>query len=146
MINLICVVQDHDYGDYNELTGLNRTIVPFLACGDLSGYDADQSYPLIEADADKTSSDKTGVESAAAAAAAGSEEVAYKYHGKPLFISFYVFKTSIYLELQTLRKLLSVLDSEFCSPSEIYCSRSTCMHKETRVCVYKHRLDAYIYT
>ena len=30
----------------NEITGSNRVIVPFVACGDLSGYDADQSYPL----------------------------------------------------------------------------------------------------
>jgi tRNA (cytidine32/guanosine34-2'-O)-methyltransferase len=39
-------MQDHHYGPSNELVGLNRIIVPFLACGDLSGYDADQSYPL----------------------------------------------------------------------------------------------------
>jgi hypothetical protein len=30
----------------NALTGPNRVIVPFLACGDLSGLDSDQSYPL----------------------------------------------------------------------------------------------------
>lgn len=30
----------------NALTGPNRAIVPFLACGDLSGLDSDQSYPL----------------------------------------------------------------------------------------------------
>lgn len=34
------------YGDGNELTGPNRVIVPFVACGDLSGFDADQSYSL----------------------------------------------------------------------------------------------------
>lgn len=34
------------YGAGNELTGPNRVIVPFLACGDLSGFDADQSYSL----------------------------------------------------------------------------------------------------
>ncbi|CAM6092935.1 unnamed protein product [Calypogeia fissa] len=28
------------------LEGPNKIIIPFLACGDLSGYDADQSYPL----------------------------------------------------------------------------------------------------
>ncbi|CAI5537523.1 unnamed protein product [Closterium sp. Naga37s-1] len=28
------------------LDGPDRLFVPFLACGDLSGYDADQSYPL----------------------------------------------------------------------------------------------------
>ncbi len=32
----------------NELTGSNRVIVPFVTCGDLSGYDADKSYPLEE--------------------------------------------------------------------------------------------------
>ena len=25
---------------------MNRVIVPFLACGDLSGYDSDKTYPL----------------------------------------------------------------------------------------------------
>jgi tRNA (cytidine32/guanosine34-2'-O)-methyltransferase len=30
----------------NPLHGPGRVIVPFLACGDLSGFDADQSYPL----------------------------------------------------------------------------------------------------
>ena len=33
-------------GPLNELTGVNRVIVPFLACGDLSGYDSDKTYPL----------------------------------------------------------------------------------------------------
>ena len=37
---------DHNYGVKNEMTGSNRMIVPFVACGDLSGFDADQSYPL----------------------------------------------------------------------------------------------------
>lgn len=32
--------------DFNQLTGINRVIVPFLACGDLSAYDSDMSYPL----------------------------------------------------------------------------------------------------
>lgn len=30
----------------DDPTGVNRVVIPFLACGDLSGYDADQSYPL----------------------------------------------------------------------------------------------------
>jgi|GEM_PF-239559 tRNA (cytidine32/guanosine34-2'-O)-methyltransferase len=39
---------DHQYTDgTNELVGINRIIVPFLACGDLSGFDSDQSYPLV---------------------------------------------------------------------------------------------------
>lgn len=36
---------DHAYTDVTALLGPNRYIVPFLACGDLSGYDADQTYP-----------------------------------------------------------------------------------------------------
>ena len=30
----------------SRLTGSNKVLVPFVACGDLSGFDADQSYPL----------------------------------------------------------------------------------------------------
>lgn len=37
---------DHKYTDWNQLTGSNRIIVPFLACGDLSAYDSDTNYPL----------------------------------------------------------------------------------------------------
>lgn len=29
-----------------SLEGVNRIVVPFMACGDLSGYDSDQTYPL----------------------------------------------------------------------------------------------------
>ncbi|KAI9091701.1 FtsJ-like methyltransferase-domain-containing protein, partial [Phlyctochytrium arcticum] len=36
---------DLTYDEKNELTGLNRVIVPFVACGDLSGFDSDQTYP-----------------------------------------------------------------------------------------------------
>lgn len=32
--------------DFNQLEGPNRVIVPFLACGDLSAYDSDRTYPL----------------------------------------------------------------------------------------------------
>ena len=32
--------------DFNSLEGSNRVIVPFLACGDLSAYDSDKTYPL----------------------------------------------------------------------------------------------------
>jgi hypothetical protein len=32
----------------NALVGVNRVIVPFLACGDLSAYDSDKTYPLPE--------------------------------------------------------------------------------------------------
>ncbi|KAG8546990.1 hypothetical protein GDO81_029353 [Engystomops pustulosus] len=38
---------DHCYDvDFNQLEGPNRVIVPFLACGDLSAYDSDKTYPL----------------------------------------------------------------------------------------------------
>jgi len=37
---------DHSYTDFNQLEGLNRIIVPFLACGDLSAYDSDKTYGL----------------------------------------------------------------------------------------------------
>ena len=37
---------DSKYDAKNEFTGIHRTIVPFVACGDLSGFDSDQSYPL----------------------------------------------------------------------------------------------------
>uniref|UniRef100_A0A672IYJ8 Putative tRNA (cytidine(32)/guanosine(34)-2'-O)-methyltransferase n=1 Tax=Salarias fasciatus TaxID=181472 RepID=A0A672IYJ8_SALFA len=44
---------DHCYDvDFNQLEGPNRTIVPFLACGDLSAFDSDRTYPL-QLDADK---------------------------------------------------------------------------------------------
>lgn len=32
--------------DFNQLEGPNRIIVPFLACGDLSAFDSDRTYPL----------------------------------------------------------------------------------------------------
>ncbi|XP_067941654.1 tRNA (cytidine(32)/guanosine(34)-2'-O)-methyltransferase-like [Watersipora subatra] len=38
---------DHKYDeDFNQLEGPNRVIVPFIACGDLSAYDSDKTYPL----------------------------------------------------------------------------------------------------
>ena len=36
-----------------SLEGVNRIIVPFIACGDLSGYDADQTYPLATSSGEK---------------------------------------------------------------------------------------------
>ncbi|XP_054878680.1 putative tRNA (cytidine(32)/guanosine(34)-2'-O)-methyltransferase isoform X2 [Poeciliopsis prolifica] len=32
--------------DFNQLDGPNRVIVPFIACGDLSAFDSDRTYPL----------------------------------------------------------------------------------------------------
>lgn len=34
------------YSDQNNLVGSNRFIVPFMACGDLSGFDSDATYSL----------------------------------------------------------------------------------------------------
>jgi len=44
---------DHSYTDFNSLTGPNRVIVPFLACGDLSAYDSDKTYSLMDIDGKK---------------------------------------------------------------------------------------------
>ncbi|TPX66942.1 hypothetical protein SpCBS45565_g04122 [Spizellomyces sp. 'palustris'] len=41
---------DLTYDEKNELTGVNRVVVPFVACGDLSGFDSDQTYPLPKGD------------------------------------------------------------------------------------------------
>ena len=43
MINPLLDLED-DYTD--GLTGVNRCLVPFMACGDLSGFDSDMTYPL----------------------------------------------------------------------------------------------------
>ncbi|KAF6023329.1 FTSJ1 [Bugula neritina] len=38
---------DHHYDlDFNQLEGVNRVVVPFIACGDLSAYDSDKTYGL----------------------------------------------------------------------------------------------------
>jgi tRNA (cytidine32/guanosine34-2'-O)-methyltransferase len=37
---------DYPYCDQNELTGVNRQIVPFITCGDLCAYDSDRTYAL----------------------------------------------------------------------------------------------------
>ena len=39
----LCPLQDEFV---NTLTGVNRVIAPFLACGDLSAFDSDMTYPL----------------------------------------------------------------------------------------------------
>jgi len=39
---------DHRYSAATPRLGLNRVMVPFVACGDLSGFDADQSYQIEE--------------------------------------------------------------------------------------------------
>mmetsp|Transcript_22768 Transcript_22768/g.35663 ORF Transcript_22768/g.35663 Transcript_22768/m.35663 type:complete len:232 (+) Transcript_22768:37-732(+) len=37
---------DHRYSEENQENGLVRLMVPFVACGDLSGYDPDTVYPV----------------------------------------------------------------------------------------------------
>jgi len=37
---------DHKYGVQTDLLGENQCVVPFVACGDLTGFDPDKSYPL----------------------------------------------------------------------------------------------------
>ena len=46
MPNMTNPLLDHQYSALDQLSGPNRVLVPFLACGDLSGYDADLTYPL----------------------------------------------------------------------------------------------------
>lgn len=44
---------DHKYGSTNPLFGPSALVVPFVACGDLSGWDADKSYPLETGDGEE---------------------------------------------------------------------------------------------
>ncbi|CAM9203304.1 unnamed protein product [Heterosigma akashiwo] len=44
--SMLTPLLDHRYGAGNELVGPNNLVVPFVACGDLAGFDSDQSYPL----------------------------------------------------------------------------------------------------
>ncbi|CAN0131730.1 unnamed protein product, partial [Hapterophycus canaliculatus] len=44
--SMLTPLLDHAYTASNERLGPARLVVPFVACGDLSGFDADQSYPL----------------------------------------------------------------------------------------------------
>ena len=37
---------DSNYGTENQILGPCSFIVPFVACGNLSGFDSDKSYPL----------------------------------------------------------------------------------------------------
>jgi len=43
---MISPLLDVQYGDDNTRNGPNKYIVPFVACGDLRGFDSDQNYPL----------------------------------------------------------------------------------------------------
>jgi hypothetical protein len=69
------------YDGLGEQSGL---IVPFLACGDLRGYDADQNYPLLLTDLPQstpqpinTHSAEQGGEPAGAAAAGRGSTYSY---------------------------------------------------------------------
>jgi hypothetical protein len=42
-VMILCWITDCSSG---WLEGPNKVYIPFLACGDLSGYDSDRSYPL----------------------------------------------------------------------------------------------------
>ena len=44
--DMFCLFNALRYSSGNEMLGPNNLVVPFIACGDLSGFDADQSYPL----------------------------------------------------------------------------------------------------
>ncbi|KAJ1788656.1 tRNA (uridine-2'-O-)-methyltransferase trm7, partial [Coemansia sp. RSA 2167] len=44
--NMANPLMDVPYSDANPIVGSNRFIVPFVACGDLRGFDADMTYPL----------------------------------------------------------------------------------------------------
>ncbi|CAL1295832.1 unnamed protein product [Larinioides sclopetarius] len=44
--NMMNPLLDLQYDNFNQLTGVNRVIVPFIACGDLSAFDSDRTYPL----------------------------------------------------------------------------------------------------
>ncbi len=57
------------YTESNPLLGItNRAIVPFVACGDLSGLDSDMSYPLLPASVSASMDDGSAPEAAATAA------------------------------------------------------------------------------
>lgn len=43
LMTLVIVILDETI---NQFSGPNRVVVPFVACGDLSGWDADKTYAL----------------------------------------------------------------------------------------------------
>ena len=51
LVIIVCLISNDPtvfvyIGALNDLTGVNRVVVPFLACGDLSGFDSDMNYPV----------------------------------------------------------------------------------------------------
>ncbi|XP_065180655.1 putative tRNA (cytidine(32)/guanosine(34)-2'-O)-methyltransferase [Sycon ciliatum] len=55
--------------DFNSLQGINRVLVPFLACGDLSAFDSDKTYTLNE-----------GRSSSSTAAGSSNDTSGYVHH------------------------------------------------------------------
>ena len=52
-VNIFCVLDLYRYDvQSNALLGPTSLVVPFVACGDLSGFDPDKSYPLNLSDSD----------------------------------------------------------------------------------------------
>ncbi|KAJ1667564.1 tRNA (uridine-2'-O-)-methyltransferase trm7 [Coemansia sp. RSA 1813] len=49
--NMANPLMDIPYDSANPIVGSNRAIVPFVACGDLRGFDSDMTYPLDIEDA-----------------------------------------------------------------------------------------------
>jgi hypothetical protein len=67
----LCVRVCHRYVRYapvtgNALLGPSALVVPFVACGDLNGYDADKSYPLDLNELSLTVPEGSGTDAAAA--------------------------------------------------------------------------------
>ena len=62
---------DHHYYAEGELHGINRAIVPFVACGDIDGLDADTVYSLEEHLGCHFPAADDGHEASAASASAG---------------------------------------------------------------------------
>ncbi|CAE7674239.1 FTSJ1 [Symbiodinium microadriaticum] len=72
-----CLLLGHRYDESsNTILGLSNVVVPFVACGDLHGFDADKSYPLQLTALPDTEGDKSGT-------AAAAEGYVYSYH-KPV--------------------------------------------------------------
>ncbi|KAJ2690046.1 tRNA (uridine-2'-O-)-methyltransferase trm7 [Coemansia spiralis] len=53
--NMANPLMDVPYDASNPIVGSNRVIVPFVACGDLRGFDADMTYPLDGSEAERYS-------------------------------------------------------------------------------------------
>ncbi|KAJ2014553.1 tRNA (uridine-2'-O-)-methyltransferase trm7, partial [Coemansia sp. S85] len=53
--NMANPLMDVPYDASNPIVGSNRVIVPFVACGDLRGFDADMTYSLDGSEAERYS-------------------------------------------------------------------------------------------